>query len=90
MADLMKKLLQPGAARGGSLDLGAVERRAGVGRCILAGLTLMFLQLAPSAVEAQSVTVTVPSTAVNWAIGSSREILWSHTLGAGSAVTLES
>ncbi len=85
----MKKLLQPGAARGGSLDLGAVERRAGVGRCILAGLTLMFLQLAPSAVEAQSVTVTVPNTAVNWAIGSSREIRWSHTLGAGSAVTLE-
>ncbi len=36
-----------------------------------------------------TITVTSPNTAVNWAIGSTQSIKWSHDLGAGSLVKIE-
>jgi hypothetical protein len=35
------------------------------------------------------VTVTAPNTTVNWGIGSTQTITWTHNLGAGTAVRLE-
>ena len=44
---------------------------------------------APAVAAAQSITVTNPNSTVNWAIGSSRTIRWTHTLGFGTSVRLE-
>jgi hypothetical protein len=43
----------------------------------------------PSIVAAASVTVLAPNNAVNWGIGSTQLLKWSHTLGSDSYVRLE-
>jgi subtilisin family serine protease len=35
------------------------------------------------------VTVTQPNTALNWAVGSTQQIKWSHNVGTGAVFTLE-
>jgi hypothetical protein len=35
------------------------------------------------------ITVTAPNTGVNWTIGSTRNITWTHNLGTGSTVNIE-
>jgi subtilisin family serine protease len=36
-----------------------------------------------------SITVNAPNTAVNWGVGSTQQIKWSHNLGTGSLVRIE-
>ena len=40
-------------------------------------------------IEAAAVTVTAPNTNVNWAIGTTRSITWSHNLGTSEAVNID-
>jgi M6 family metalloprotease-like protein len=42
-----------------------------------------------SVVEPPSMTVTSPNTAVNWGVGSTQTIAWTHNLGTGSTVALD-
>jgi hypothetical protein len=43
----------------------------------------------PFTLAVPAVTVTAPNTNVNWEIGTSRNITWSHNLGTAEAVRLE-
>jgi hypothetical protein len=40
-------------------------------------------------IEAAAVTVTAPNTSVNWAIGTTRSVTWSHNLGRSEAVDID-
>lgn len=43
----------------------------------------------PFTLAAATLSVTAPNTNVNWSIGSSRTISWSHNLGSLEAVTID-
>ena len=55
-------------------------------RCLVLTSAIAFT---PAVLAAQSLTVTAPNSSVNWGIGSSRTIKWTHTLGFGTFVRLE-
>jgi hypothetical protein len=55
-------------------------------RCLVLTGAIAF---APAVGAAQSIAVTAPNSSVNWGIGSSRTIKWTHSLGFGTSVRLE-
>jgi hypothetical protein len=81
-----------GGATSGSHDwvvAGATSTRARV-RVVWAANTAIRGTTSNFTIAAATVTVTAPNTNVNWAIGTTRTITWSHNLGTQEAVSIDS
>jgi hypothetical protein len=81
-----------GGATSGSHDwvvAGATSTRARV-RVVWAANTAIRGTTGNFTIAAATVTVTAPNTNVDWAIGTTRTITWSHNLGTQEAVSIDS
>ena len=80
-----------GGATSGSYDWvvsGATSTQARV-RVVWAANTAVQGTTSNFTIQAASVTVTAPNTAVNWAIGTTRSVTWNHNLGTREAVNID-
>ncbi len=80
-----------GGATSGSYDWvvsGATTTQARV-RVVWATNTAVLGTTANFRIQAASVTVTAPNTAVSWAVGTTRSVTWNHNLGTREAVNID-